>query len=229
MLDHYYNQEADHDYMNVERCDPIIFDFLEKLNLKDSAVLEIGSGFGRYTHALADLAKNVIASEPNDHMYSKLKENYQGVSNVQIIQEGLEELIQRTFEEPISYIVLVHVLHHLPQKLFGSLRTLTDQLQAKLVIIEPNHINPLFFCQIFVTKNMRFADEKGMFVNNSKQLFKAHFNSEFSFDRKFIGLFPPSITKSLIRMSEIFMNSTTISTEILNPFSAYSVMIINKP
>ena len=105
MLTHYYNQNTGHGYMNVENCDPVIFDYLKKLNLEDSNVLEIGSGFGRYTHPLSLLSKKVLATEPNEHMYNNLSENYKGVENVRLINKSLQELISHSFDEQIEVSV----------------------------------------------------------------------------------------------------------------------------
>ena len=226
MLEHYYNSKAAHNYMNIDNFDLLIFDYLKNLDLKNSDVLEIGSGFGRYTKALSLISNKVYATEPNDFMHEQLTRNFNNIKNVNPLARNIEELLHNPFTNHIDCIFMFHVLHHLEKDSFAALRKLTDKLKASLFIIEPNHLNPLFFFQIFVTKDMKFQDEKRMFIDNSRLLVDKYFQHGFSINRTNMGFFPPNLTKTLAKASQLFTNSRFLSTKLKNPFSAYSILKI---
>lgn len=226
VLQDYYNNNKLHEYMSIEGYDCVIMDYVDSLNLKDKTVLEIGSGFGRYTNCLAQTAKKVIATEPNDFMYSVHKTNFSKIDNVETIQLDIKQLSSNPVDQKIDYIFLFHVLHHLPLEEWENLVKLHRVLNAKLVIVEPNHINPLFFIQIFVTSDMTYKEEKGMFRNNSKQLEKYYPNNIKS-NRFYIGWLPRGLSNKLSKPFKFLANHKSFKSTISNPFSAYSILEIN--
>lgn len=212
--------------MDIDNFDLLIFDYLKNMDLKNSDVLEIGSGFGRYTKALSLVSKTVYAAEPNDFMYEKLIRNFNNIKNVNPLAKNIEELLNKPFANPIDCIFMFHVLHHLAKESFAALKKLMEKLNAPLCIIEPNYINPLFFFQIFVTKDMKFQEEKRMFIDNSRLLVEKHFQKDFSINRTYMGFLPPNLTKTLAKVSHLFIHSRFLSTKFKNPFSAYSILKI---
>jgi len=224
MLEHYYHSNMPHNYMNIDNYDLVIFDYLKNLGLNNSNVMEIGSGFGRYTKALSMVSERVFAVEPNSFMYDRLALNFNNTKNVTTIASSMEELLNQPFDNHIDRIFMFHVLHHLAEESYGLLRKLIEKLNAPLFIIEPNHLNPMFFFQIFVTKDMTFKEEKRMLLDNSSLLVKKHFQPGFAINRTYIGFLPPVGTKLLSKMSPFFTNSNFLSTKYKNPFSAYSVL-----
>jgi len=97
MLEQYYNKKVVHKYMDIDNFDLLIFDYLKNMDLKNSDVLEIGSGFGRYTKALSLVSKTVYAVEPNDFMYEKLARNFNNIKNATPLARNIEELLNNPF------------------------------------------------------------------------------------------------------------------------------------
>lgn len=225
VLQDYYNNDKHHEYMSIDGYDCVIMDYIESLNLKDKTVLEIGSGFGRYTNCLAQTSKKVIATEPNDFMFGIHKKNFSNSENVETIQLDIEQLSTQGINKKIDYIFLFHVLHHLPKKEWENLVKLHEQLKAKLVIVEPNHINPLFFIQIFVTPDMTYEEERGMFRNNSKHL-ENFYSNNIQTNRFYIGWLPRGLSNKLSKSFKFLSNHKKFKLAISNPFSAYSILEI---
>lgn len=226
VLDKYYNENRKHKYMDVDNSDVLIFDYLRSLNLNNAIVLEIGAGFGRYTKALTLVAKKVISVEPNSFMYKQLKQNLKNIENLLLIQTNLEQLITKKISQKVDYVFMFHVLHHLPLEIFAKIKQLIDKLGATLIIIEPNHLNPLFLIQIFFTRDMKFKEEKRMLIDNSKILIKQYFNNKYLIRRKFTGFFPRNMTNLLSKKYKFFSDSSFFSIGFKNPFSAYSILKI---
>jgi predicted RNA methylase len=86
-LEHYYSKNKTHRYMDAVAYDIVISDYLESLSLKGRNVLEIGPGYGRYTYALSLSGAKIIASEPNSHMYSILRDNFEESENIICIKK----------------------------------------------------------------------------------------------------------------------------------------------
>lgn len=226
VLQEYYNDDKHHEYMSIDGYDCIIMDYVKSLKLENSAVLEVGSGFGRYTNCLAQSAKKVLATEPNDFMFGIHQKNFEEVSHVETIQKDLEQLTTAEFSEKIEYIFLFHVLHHLPLKEWENLIEVQKRFNAKLIIVEPNHINPLFFVQIFVTPDMSYQEEQGMFRNNSKRLTKMFGEKDIESNRFYIGWLPRGLNNKLANSFKGLANHKKFRSNVTNPISAYSILEI---
>ncbi len=222
----YYNSKTKHTYMYANNYDLLIGDFLNHYQLNQKNVLEIGSGFGRYTALLAEKCNRVIASEPNEFMFNELKSSAGHLSNVEVINKDIDGLLA-DFPYQVDFVFLFHVIHHLKKEELDSLCEFIKKNKINTIILEPNHLNLLFFFQILITKDMKFSEEKGMFVDNSKKLKKSIPDNEFQFKRNFIGLLPRGITNFLGRKMSFFKNSSLFSTKISNPFFSYSVFHIS--
>lgn len=221
----YYNEDSLHSYMDSEGYDTLVYDFVKKMNLSGLCVLEIGSGFGRYTSLLSKNCGKVIATDPNPFMYENLKKLEEKYQNLFVIEADIEKIKSMTNINP-DYIFLFHVLHHLNPKEVLVLLDLMKTMPAKYFFLEPNHLNPLFFFQVLFTKNMRFKEEKGMFRDNSEKLLKTIPHKALLF-RNYIGLLPRGMTNKLSKSFPFFSNSNRFICKFKNPFSAYSVLVID--
>jgi len=222
----YYHQNTAHTYMYANNYDILVGDYLNRLFLSDSIALEIGSGFGRYTALLSEKCKKVIAAEPNQFMYDELKKLAGLKKNIDVLKKDIDELLS-DFSEKTDHIFLFHVIHHLKKEELASLSEFIKRKKVSVIILEPNHINPLFFIQILITKDMKFSEEKGMFTDNSKRLKKLISEGNFLFKRSYLGILPRGITNFLGKIFPFFKNSSLFSTKILNPFFSYSVLYIS--
>lgn len=67
-------------------------EFLKKIIKKNSAVLDIGCGFGRHIKILAEFCRKVFGVDNNKTMLEKAKENLAGINNTEVYLENAQKL-----------------------------------------------------------------------------------------------------------------------------------------
>ncbi|MCA1806804.1 MAG: class I SAM-dependent methyltransferase, partial [Actinobacteria bacterium] len=84
---------------------PLVQDLAEK-----RALVDIGSGEGRYSRYFGKDFKRVIAVEPDEHRYQKTLESLTDMSNVECVH-GTAGDVQ--LDESVDLVVNIHVLQHI--------------------------------------------------------------------------------------------------------------------
>ena len=83
---------------------------LEEINFKDSLVLELGSGAGRFTEILIDMGAKLVTVEPSEAIVANKKNNYS--ENTIFLNESLFDL---PFEKGLfDYVICYGVAQHTP-------------------------------------------------------------------------------------------------------------------
>ena len=166
-----------------------------QLNLNSTdKVLEIGCGSGRFTLPLNYLNRDlkITGLDFSKKLITELKQLK--LSNVKTLQGDVDE-VEKLTREKYNKIIGFFILHHLPN-LEESLRILrkTTLKNAVVGFIEPNPLNPLFYPQPFLYKNMSWKEEKGFVKLNQKFLRKTFLEAGYKDVRiENFGFLPPFI------------------------------------
>jgi SAM-dependent methyltransferase len=154
-------------------------------------VLEVGCGMGRYTLLLADRGLQVEGIDLSPVLLERLRESA-GDRSIPVhaldVLDAPDELGRR-----FDAVVGLFTLHHL-HDLDRSFRAMAELLVpgGRMVFLEPNPLNPLYYVQIAVTPGMTWAGDGGMVRMRRGVLRRAAENAGlrgFSLER--FGFMPP--------------------------------------
>lgn len=92
-----------------------------------SKALEIGGGFGRLVPHFSYRAKSVTLTEPSAKLLSLAKDRLSNLNNVVFVQSTLENLIKKFRKNSFDLVVMIRVMHHLPnhKQVFATINSLT--------------------------------------------------------------------------------------------------------
>lgn len=87
-----YSDSSQHEYMDKYIQDShnkfVVKNLLEIVGINGGeTLLEIGAGYGRYTNELLLNELNVLALEPDKHMFSVLNENFSADNKIKCINK----------------------------------------------------------------------------------------------------------------------------------------------
>lgn len=123
-------------------------------------VLEVGAGPGKFTLPLANRGFEVTANDLSPVLLERLHEA--SGERIRTLACDIAE-IARASEAPYDRVVGFFVLHHLRdfEQVFKAIASVMRP-GARLVFCEPVAWNPLYYLQILLTPNMRFAGEPSL-------------------------------------------------------------------
>ncbi len=130
--------------------------------LPGERVLEIGSGMGRYTYQLARKGIKIEALELSPVLLDRMRAFDDGHYEIPLycadIIKAPQEL-RGKFDAVIGFFVLHH-LHDLER----SFTSMTDLLKpsGRLVFLEPNPYNLLYYVQMMLSPTMTWEGDKGI-------------------------------------------------------------------
>lgn len=136
-------------------------------------VLEVGCGMGRYTLLLAERGLRVEGLDLSPVLLDRLRAYNNGRFDIPLhcadIRNPPAHLAGR-FDAILGFFVL----HHLAT-LDGSLARLVPLLKpgGRVVFLEPNPFNPLYYVQILVTPGMTWHEERGLLAMRPGPVFEA--------------------------------------------------------
>lgn len=125
-------------------------------------IIEVGCGMGRYTIPLAERGLRVEGLDMSAVLLDRLRE-YGGerlgvpLHALDVMQPPPE--FEGAFDVVIGFFVLHHI-HDLVPSFAGMARMVKPG--GRLVFVEPNPFNPLYYVQIAVTPGMRWKGERGI-------------------------------------------------------------------
>jgi SAM-dependent methyltransferase len=125
-------------------------------------VLELGCGMGRHTLPLARRGLRVTGLDLSPGLLEKLRAYNDGQFEIPLyagdILQPPEALLGR-FDAVIGFFTLHH-LYDLDASFAGMTRLLKPE--GRIVFLEPNAFNPLYYLQILLTPGMTWEGDGGM-------------------------------------------------------------------
>jgi SAM-dependent methyltransferase len=165
-------------------------------------ILEVGCGMGRYTLLFLEKGFNVSGLDISEGLLNRLRKFNAGRYPLTLYCEDIglgAERIQRRFDAVIGLFTLHH-MHDL-DRAFQGMRSLLKP-GGRIVFLEPNPQNPLYYVQILFTPKMKWSMERGMLRLKGKAVLNMLGKAGFihtAYHR--FGFFPPFITNAKIGLS----------------------------
>lgn len=161
---------------------------------KENRILEIGCGMGRYTIPMAELGFNICGFDLTQYLLDKLKEYNNHRYNIPLY---CGDIITPPFEFTNLFDVIIgfFTLHHL-HDLEACFRAMWKMIKpgGKIVFLEPNTLNPLYYIQILITPDITWKGDRGIINMRRRIIFNAIERAGFSnFQITYFGFFPPFI------------------------------------
>lgn len=159
------------------------------------SVLEVGCGMGRYTFILAQRGVKVEGLDLSPFLLRQLREFDEGRYNIPLhcadIFDHPPELDGR-FDAVVGFFTLHH-LHDLPQ-CFEAMKHLLKP-GGRVVFLEPNPYNLLYYIQILAMPHMRWQGDKGIIWMRPGPIFGAMQTAGLGrLAMARFGFFPPFLT-----------------------------------
>jgi SAM-dependent methyltransferase len=170
-------------------------------------VLDVGCGMGRYTFALADRGLAVEGLDLSEALLEHFRAFDNGRYAIPLhcgdVLNPPPELNKR-FDALIGFFTLHH-LHDL-HGCFQSMRALTRP-GGRIVFLEPNPLNLLYYVQMLVVPGMSWKGDKGIVNMRPPNVFRAMEGAGLeSLSLHRFGFFPPLVTNRSwgLRLETVF-------------------------
>ncbi|MBI1762631.1 MAG: class I SAM-dependent methyltransferase [Acidobacteria bacterium] len=155
-------------------------------------VLEVGCGMGRYTLPLAERGVRVEGLDLSPVLLERLREFNAGRFDIPLYAADLSappaQLLGQ-YDLVLGFFMLHH-LHSLDECFAGLARLLKPG--GRVVFLEPNPFNPLYYAQILLTPRMTWRAERGMLQMRRTTLAQTLARHGFiNFTLRRFGFFPP--------------------------------------
>lgn len=157
-------------------------------------VLDVGCGMGRYTIPLAERGIRVEGADISAVLLDRLREYGGGRLQIPLHVTDVARppaKFDGAFDVVLGFFVLHHV-HDLPPSFVGMARMLKPG--GRLVFLEPNPYNPLYYAQIAGTPGMKWQAERGMVRMRPSVIFRACEQAGLTgCELRRFGFFPPML------------------------------------
>ncbi|MFO1518672.1 MAG: methyltransferase domain-containing protein [bacterium] len=160
-------------------------------------LLEVGCGMGRYTLLLAERGLAVEGLDLSPVLLKRLKSYNRGKFKIPLhcadIQNRLPDL-ENSFDVVMGFFMLHHVKDL--NACFSSLKRLLKP-KGRMIFLEPNPYNPLYYLQILLTPEMTWEGDKGIIQMRRTVLQKAMKKAGLkNFNLSRFGFFPPFLANA---------------------------------
>ena len=190
-------------------------------------ILEVGCGMGKFTLPLLERGYVLEAFDLSPDLLAQLQERVPVGRNVRLhCGDALDPPtgLRGNFDAVIGFFTL----HHLVD-LTTAFRAMHMYLRpgGRLIFLEPNAYNPLYYLQITLTPGMRWQAEKGLLSMTRRQFVGALRDTGFHDIRcERFGMFPPAVTNRAFgpRLEDAIGRLT-----VLRPVSAFQVIRATVP
>jgi SAM-dependent methyltransferase len=158
-------------------------------------VLDVGCGMGRYTFALAERGLAVEGLDLSQELLDRLRAFDGGQFDIplhcaDVLYPPTE--LEGGFDAVLGFFTLHHV-----HDIRACLRSMTRLVKpgGRIVFLEPNPLNPLYYVQMIVVPGMSWQGDKGILTMRASTVFDAMKAAglERLVLRRF-GFFPPFVT-----------------------------------
>ncbi len=155
-------------------------------------VLDVGCGMGRYTIPLALLGFRVEGMDIAPLLLDRLREFSAGRVEIPVHCADVSrppEALEGTFDVVLGFFALHHV-HDLDRCFAGMARLLRPG--GRVVFVEPNPLNALYYLQIMLTPRMTWEGDRGILNMRPWRVFAAMRRAGLrSPEVRRFGFFPP--------------------------------------
>lgn len=215
----------------IPNCSKYVVDqinqFIEVSKIQSSdKILEIGCGMGKYTFPLLERGYQITGIDLSPYLLDQLRSYNDGRFSISLFNCDILET-PRHVDEKFDFIIGFMVLHHLHQ-IPLSFEVMHKLLKpgGRLVFLEPNAWNLLYYLQIAFTPGMKWKSEKGI-VNMRQQVIKksaktAGFNN---LEIHHFGFFPPFI-KNTTRGNNLEKAISKI--RFIDPIRPFQIFVISE-
>ncbi len=220
--------KSSHDYLtpaDTSFVNSIITEFLKRGKISPTQnILEIGSGYGRFSLPIIKRNYQVTASDVVPGMLAKLQkaiaDENRNASAVYF------DIYKTKLDKKYSIICGFHVLHHITD-LPAAFQNIHDHLhkEGKIIFIEPNPINPLYYLQMLVIKEINWQGEKGILNMRNAYMKKVLQKSGFkNIEISKFGFFPNFIVNTALgnKLEAVFNKTKN------NPLALYKCIQATK-
>lgn len=161
---------------------------------KDERLLDVGCGIGRYTLPLARRGFRIEGLDLTQGLLDQLHQHDGGRFNIPLYRADVlyppDELIGQ-FDALVGFFTLHH-LHDIP----GCFKAMTRLLKpsGRIIFLEPNALNPLYYIQMAITPTMTWEGDGGLIYMRRNYVFRAMRDAGLvDLQLKRFGFFPPAI------------------------------------
>jgi len=163
--------------------------------IEGERVLDVGCGMGRYTFPLADRGLRVEGVDLSQTLLDRLDRFNDGRYDIPVHCADVIDLpaaFDGRFDAVVGFFTLHHV-HDLPASFAAMARLLRPG--GRVVFLEPNPLNVLYYIQIVVAPGMTWQGDKGILKMRPQTIFSAMEAAGLnSRTMTRFGLFPPFVT-----------------------------------
>lgn len=157
-------------------------------------VLDVGCGMGRYTFALANRALSVEGVDLSAGLLERFRAFDGGRYGIPLHLADIVDMpakLEGRFDAVVGFFTLHH-LHDLG-RCFDAMRRLAKP-GGRVVFLEPNPLNVLYYVQMLVVPGMSWSGDKGILKMRAQPVFSAMSDAGLENLRiERFGFFPPVI------------------------------------
>jgi len=158
-------------------------------------ILEVGCGMGRYTLPLLERGFNVAGLDLSLEQLARLEEFTAGRHNVSLYCSDILDHpaeLDGEIDVVLGFFTLHH-LHDLPASFYAIYELVKPG--GRVLFLEPNALNPLYYVQIFCTPGMTWEGDGGVASMRQGVVFQAMRQAGLvNLKVKRFGFFPPFLT-----------------------------------
>jgi len=164
---------------------------------KNTPVLEVGCGMGRFTFKLLKLGFPVVGLDMSRSMLERLKDYLEPGESFEPVCADVDH-IGKEYPEKYRQIIGFFILHHVPD-LETTFRSVFRSLRpgGKIAFLEPNPWNPLYYLRFLFWRDQTWEGEKGYLNMTRRKMYGAMEHAGFvKIKRERLGFFPPFVTNT---------------------------------
>lgn len=158
-------------------------------------VLDVGCGMGRYTFALADRGVEVEGVDLSETLLERFRAFDAGRYGIPLHGADILDMpedLKGSFDAVVGFFTLHH-LHDLARS-FAAMRALARP-GGRVVFLEPNPLNALYYIQMVVVPGMSWSGDKGIRRMRPETVFRAMRDAGLeNVSLRRFGFFPPFVT-----------------------------------
>lgn len=187
---------------------------------KTARILDVGCGIGKYTLNLADRGFQIEGLDIAEGLLKQAREHNSEIPFHAADIASPPPVLMKKFDAVIGFFALHHMFDF--EKCLMGMRGLLKE-GGRLVFIEPNPYNILYYFQIFCTPKMTWEADRGILKMRPSYLFplmkKVGFTQQ---EVKRCGFFPPFISdlKGMIALEKRLEKFP-----LWNPFLPFQIFI----